>query len=404
MPTAITDSKQIDAFLTRSVQSIMPNDGEHADAFKKKLLSGERIRVYTGIDPTGPSLHIGHLIWLKKLAELQALGHEVIMLIGDFTAMIGDPTDKKATRKRLTREEVLANCAVYKEQASKLLKFDGENPAQMKFNSEWLAKMSFGDVVDLASHFTVQQMMERDMFEVRAEEMKPIYLHEFMYPLMQGYDSVVLDVDLEIGGNDQMFNMLAGRTLQREMKGKEKFVITLKLLEDATGKKMGKSEGNIVAFSDEPNDVYGKVMSWTDGMILPGYELITNISSSEILEITEKLKTENPMVFKRRLAKLLVEILHDAQKAEEADAHFTSVHQEKERPSLDEMIPVTHAVGMTIVDALVASGFVSSKSDARRQIEQAGVKLNDEAVTSVETLVNLGDVIQKGKRFFARID
>jgi tyrosyl-tRNA synthetase len=219
------DPVAVRRFLTRSVENVYPS----REALEALLLSGKRITVYCGVDPTGPTLHMGHLIWLRKLAELQALGHRVIMLIGDFTAMIGDPTDKSATRKKLTRDEVLANCKLYKKQASRFLRFDGTNPAELLFNSAWLAKMSFSDVVELSSHFTVQQMAERDMFETRMKEGKPVYLHEFLYPLMQGYDSVAMDVDLEIGGNDQTFNMLAGRTLMKEMQAKEKCVLTLKL-------------------------------------------------------------------------------------------------------------------------------------------------------------------------------
>ncbi len=393
-----TDAQAILHFLTRGVQAILPNEGAEKNALQTKLASGDRLSVYCGIDPTGPSLHLGHLIWLRKLAELQALGHRVIMLIGDFTAMIGDPTDKSAARKRLTHDEVLANCKIYQKQASKFLRFDGENHAELKFNSEWLGQMTFAEVTELASHFTVQQMSERDMFANRLAEKKPIYLHEFLYPLMQGYDSVAMNVDLEIGGNDQMFNMLAGRTLRREMEGKEKFVMTLKLLEDAAGKKMGKTEGNMVSFVDAPNEVYGKVMAWTDWMIIPGFELLTSI------ELDTVQANEQPMFEKRRLAKELVKILHSDKLADEAEAYFTQVHQEKERPALEEMIPVACVTGMTVVDALMASGFVSSKGDARRQIEQSGVKLNDIVVDSVELLVHSGDVLQKGKRFFARVE
>ena len=206
------------------------------DVLRERLVHGPPLTVYLGIDPTADFIHMGHALMLKKLAELQRLGHHVVMLIGDFTAMIGDPTDKTATRTKLTREQVKENCQRYKDQASRILSFEGDNPAELRFNSEWLSKMSFADVVELASHFTVQQMMERDMFEKRMQEGKPIHLHEFLYPLMQGYDSVAMDVDLEVGGNDQTFNMLAGRTLMREIKQKEKFVLTGRLLADASGK------------------------------------------------------------------------------------------------------------------------------------------------------------------------
>jgi len=394
-----TDKKTIAHFLNRAVENVFPAKEKLAAL----LESGKRITVYTGIDPTGLTLHLGHLIWLRKLAELQKLGHRVILLIGDFTAMIGDPTDKSAARKRQTREEVLANCKRYKQQAETFLDFSGPNPAELKFNSEWLAKMSFSDVVELAAHFTVQQMIERDMFEKRVEEQKPIYLHEFLYPLMQGYDSVAMDVDLEIGGNDQMFNMLAGRTLMREMKQKEKFVLTLKLLEDPSGKKMGKSEGNVVAFTDAPEDMFGKVMSWTDGMILPGFELCTDVPDADISDMRARMADgENPMAFKRQLAKEIVTVLRSAKDADAADAHFSKVHQEKENP---EEIPVYKVKSQKskVVNVLVESGIVESKSEARRQVEQGGVKVDGVVVKDALSTVSAGSVIQKGKRHFVKL-
>lgn len=392
------DPKEIQHFVTRAVENVYPTREKLAE----KLSSGDRITVYAGIDPTGPTLHIGHVIWLRKLAELQKMGHRVIMLIGDFTAMIGDPTDKTATRKQLTRDEVLANCKLYKQQASKFLDFEGLNAAELRFNSEWLAKMSFADVVELAAHFTVQQMMERDMFEKRLEENKPIGLHEFLYPLMQGYDSVAMDVDLEIGGNDQTFNMLAGRTLMREIKRKEKGVLATKLLIDSSGKKMGKSEGNMIALTDMPEDMYGKVMSWTDGMILPGFELCTNVSDEEIVKMKTAMESgKNPMTFKRRLAREIVSVFLSPQAADEAEAHFTSVHQKHETP---EEIPELKVVGeVLLIDILVDSQLVTSKTEARRQIEQGGVKVDEVVVNDPKMTVKAPVTIQKGKRHFVRV-
>jgi len=218
--------QEIDEILTRGVEKIYPSKEE----LKKSLMSGKKIRLYCGYDPTAKSLHIGNAISINKLGQFQKLGHEVIFLIGDFTGMIGDPTDKSATRNKLTREDTLRNSENYKKQASGYLKFDGENPAIVRYNSEWSDKLTFKDLIGLSSNFTVQQMLERDMFEKRIKEEKPVYLHEFLYPLAQGYDSVAMDVDLEIGGNDQMFNMLAGRDLMKAIKGKEKFVLTMKIL------------------------------------------------------------------------------------------------------------------------------------------------------------------------------
>ena len=453
------ETKQIDWFLTHGVEAILPS----REALREKLLSGARLRIYHGIDPTGPTLHLGHTIPLRKLAELQALGHEIILLIGDFTAMIGDPTDKTATRKKQTREEVLANCALYKEQASKFLSFAGPNAASFRFNSEWLAKMSFADVVELASHFTVQQMLERDMFskrdsyayvcsncgteqtwsslrfnpdfgvrtsdagkeltanrickkckhETSFDEVKsrlisprPIYLHEFFYPLMQGQDSVALDVDLEIGGNDQLFNMLAGRTLLREVKQKEKLVLTVKLLTDPTGKKMGKSEGNMIAMTDAPEDMYGEVMNWSDEMILPGFEICTDKTEEELEEVRDALKGgENPMQWKRYLAHRIVADLVSEDAANAAADHFSKVHQEHEKPEEIAEVHVSSA-SLSLIDALVEGGLVPSKSEARRQIEQGGIRVDDQPVTDVKAMIDIGKngvVIQKGKRHFIKL-
>lgn len=402
MSTPSTDLAKIEWFLDHAVERILPD----REALKQLLLSGKRIRVYVGVDPTGPSIHIGHAIGIQKLAELQELGHEIVLLMGDFTAMIGDPTDKSAARKRLTREQVLENLKGYKDQLSSILKFDGPNPAQIRFNSEWLGAMSFGDVVELASHFTVQQMSERDMFEKRLEEGKPVYLHEFLYPLMQGYDSVALEVDLEIGGNDQTFNMLAGRTLLREMKGKEKFVLATKLLADASGKKMGKTEGNMIALADTPEDAYGKIMSWTDGMILPGYEMLTQTAKDERDEIAAKIASgENPMTYKKQLAERVVAWCFGSEAAAKAAEHFASVHQQGELP--EEIIEYTRATGeVALLDVLVEAGVVPSKSEARRQVEQNAVKVNGEVVSDVKATIHVtkdGVLLQKGKRSFVKV-
>lgn len=401
MSSISTDPQKIEWFLTHGIESVLPT----RDGLREKLARGEKIRVYLGIDPSGPSMHIGNAIAVQKLAELQEMGHEVILLFGDFTAMIGDPTDKQATRKRLTREQVLENLVHYKEQAGRFLKFDGPNPVQIKFNNDWLGKMSFADVIELASHFTVQQMIERDMFEKRIAEGKPLHLHEFFYPMMQGYDSVAMDVDLEVGGNDQTFNMLAGRTLLREIKGKEKFVMTCRLLVDATGKKMGKSEGNMVALSDDPIDAYGKMMSWTDGMILPAFEVLTKLSKAEVDERKAKIEAgENPMTFKRELAELVIAWAFSPEAAKQAAEHFTQVHQKGERP--EEMTELLVAEPEVLLsELLVRANMVTSKTDARRQIEQKAVRVDDVVVEDPNAVIRVqeGMVIQKGKRHFVKI-
>lgn len=395
------DIKSVDRFLTRAVERAYPS----TTAFKKMLSSGKRLTVYLGVDPTGPSLHLGHAISMKKMRVLQDMGHRVILLIGDFTAMIGDPTDKAAVRKALTRKEVLENCKHYREQASRILDMDGSvtgNPVEIKYNNDWFGKMTFADVLDLTSRFTVQQMLERDMFERRIKDGKPVYVHEFLYPMMQAYDSVVMEVDIEIGGNDQTFNMLAGRDLVKSMQNREKGVLTVKLLTDPTGKKMGKSEGNMVTLSDTPEDMFGKVLSWTDGMILPGFELCTDVSDADIRKMDSAMKKgENPMLFKRRLAKEIVTAWHDRDSAESAEVHFDRLFKQHVVP--EELPELKISAKWTVLDALAASPLVSSKGEARRQIRQGAVKLDHKKVTNEAVSVQSGQVLQKGKRGFIRL-
>ena len=392
-----TDAQKIKDLLTRGVENVYPT----RDFLEEKLKAGKPLRLYVGFDPTGPSLHLGHAISLKKLSEFQALGHKIIMLIGSFTAMIGDPTDKLATRKPLTREQVMKNCENYKKQASALIKFDGANPAELKFNGEWHDSLSFRDVIKIAEHLTVPRLLERDMFQERLKEGKTIGLHEFLYPLVQGYDCVAMDVDGELGGNDQTFNMLVGRDLMKAMKGKEKFVLTNKLLTDNSGKKMGKSEGNMITLDDSAEEMFGKVMSWTDGMIVGGFELCTFEPLVMVDEVAKRLeKGENPRDLKMELAAAIVKIYHGEKAAALARENFINTFSKKETP--DEM-PEVKAAGLTVADALVAAKLVSSKSDARRNVEQGGVKINEKVVHDAQVNVKAGDVVQKGKRFFVKI-
>lgn len=387
------NQEKITELLTRGVANVYPTP----EFLEKELKSGRQLTLYTGYDPTGPSLHIGHGITMLKLRQFQDLGHKIIMLIGDFTAMIGDPTDKSAARTRLTREQVLENCQKYQEQAATILNFSGENPVEVKYNNDWLGKMNFADVLELASHFTVQQILERDMFAKRLKEEKPIFQHEFLYPLMQGYDSVAMNVDGEVGGNDQTFNMLAGRTLMKEMSHKEKFVLTVKLLADENGKKMGKSEGNMIALADSPEDMFGKVMTWGDGVIRNSFELCTRLPLSEIDEI---MKAANPRDAKLKLAFTITEAFLGTAAAEQGRDYFAKTIQNKERP---ETIPELTPSAYDIVTVLVEAGFVKSKSEAQREIEGGGVKINDVKVVDYKSAVKAGDVVQKGKRFFVTV-
>lgn len=392
-----TDSKKISELLERAVEAVYPTK----QFLEKALKSGNQLTLYCGFDPTAPTLHIGHGIQMLKLRQFQDLGHKVIFLIGDFTGMIGDPTDKSSARQKLTREQVLENCRNYQKQASAVLNFEGENAVETKYNSTWNGKLTFGDVLELSSHFTVQRMLERDMFEKRMKEQKPIYLHEFMYPLMQGYDSVAMDVDGEVGGNDQTFNMLAGRDLMKSLKQKEKFVLTTKLLADDSGKKMGKTEGNMIAFSDSPEDVFGKVMRWSDGMIALGFELCTGVPMEEIREIqTQMKKGANPRDHKLKLAYEVTKTFLGEAAAKKGQEHFISVIQEKEKPAeILEIKPTSY----DIVTVMVEGKLAATKSEARRAIDQGGVKINDRKVESIEVKVDKGSIVQKGKRFFVKV-
>src|SRR3989344_7181784 len=260
--------------LTRSVAKIIP-----ADLAKEKIASGKKLRICWGIDPTGGKIHLGHAIPLRKMRQFADAGHEVIMVIGSFTAMIGDPSDKDSMRKMLTKEDVERNFQTYKEQASKVLDF---GKIQIRYNHEWLEKLTLKEVVQLASHFTVQQISERETFERRMQAGKPVALHEFFYPLMVGYDSVVLDVDCELGGTDQEFNMLAGRTLQKAFGKREKFIMTTPLIEGTDGRKMSKTYNNCIYLDDAPNDMFGKVMSMKDGLMKTYFECCTDVPMKEI--------------------------------------------------------------------------------------------------------------------------
>ena len=380
----MTKDEQIEQVLHKGISEILPSK-----AFVETALRGtKKLTIYAGFDPTGDTLHIGHAIQLRKLRQFQDLGHKIIFLIGDFTARIGDP-DKLAVRKPLTEKEIKRNLKQYKKQASKFINFGGKNPAKVLFNNKWLGKLKFADVLNLASQMTVDQMLKRDMFVKRHTEGKPIYVHEFMYPLMQGYDSVVMDVDGEVGGNDQLFNMLAGRTLMRQMKNKEKFVITMKLLEDNTGAKMGKTTGNMIAFTDSPKDMYGKIMSWTDGMIVPGFELCTDYTMSQVNAIKLELESGvNPRDIKMRLAFEIVKSATSEKDALAAEESFVSAFQKQE--SVGEIDEVT-GNGRTLEEVLVSEGIVESKSALRRLMD-AG------AISNFDTKEKIGDIKQPAIR------
>ena len=392
---------KIEEVLTRGVENIYPN----REALEKILLSGKKLRIYNGIDPTG-KLHIGHSVVLRKLRQFQDLGHEIIVLIGDFTARIGDPTDKLATRKKLTKEQVEKNAAGYKKLIGKILDIKKSN-LRFLHNEKWSNKLKPEDMLELASYFTVSRLLERDMFQNRLKEGKEVNVHEFLYPIFQAYDSVTMDVDMEIGGNDQTFNMLAGRTLMKKMKNKEKFVLTTKLLTDSTGKKMGKTEGNMVNLDEDPNNMYGQIMSWPDELIGIGFELCTNVLMEEVDNIKSQLKDNkiNPRDMKMKLAFEITKIYHGEKKAREAQEYFIKTVQKKEPPDsiTNYELRITN---INIIDLLVEVGLASSKGEARRLIEQGGIKVGGEVIKDINKEINItkeGVLIQRGKRQFVRV-
>lgn len=388
------DTKKIQEALTRGVENVYPNREE----LEKVLHSGKKLRLYNGIDPTGASLHLGHMVQMLKLRQFQELGHEVIVLIGDFTAQIGDPSDKMAVRKPLTHKQVLANAKDYKKQIGRFLDL---KKTIFKYNSRWLGKLSFADTLTLASHFSAQQTLARHMFKERMSQGKDLFLHEFLYPMMQAYDSVVMDVDLEIGGNDQMFNMLEGRSLMKKMKNKEKYVLTTSLLTDPSGVKMGKTTDNMARLNDSPENMYGIILSWPDGFILPGFELLTAMPMEEI----EKMKGEmqagrNPKECKMILAHRVVEMNFGKKEADRAQEEFKKVHEEKAMPDDIKEVEIN---SKNIMDVLVETKLCTSKADARRNIDQSGIKIDGEIIKDLNCIITKPCVIQKGKRFFVRV-
>lgn len=397
-----TDAKKIEEILTRSIDTVYPTKKD----FEELLKSGKQLRIYLGIDPTATYVHLGHATNYIILKRLHELGHKIIVLIGDFTAMIGDPSDKNAMRKRLTKEDVLENLKTFKEQIGKILNFDDkENPIELRFNSEWLSKLTFEDAVELASHFTVQRMLERDNFEKRIAEKKPLYVHEFFYPLMQGYDSVALEADVEIGGTDQTFNMLAGRTLVKAYQNREKLVVSTTLLENpVTGEKlMSKSLGTGIGLDESPTNMYGKTMALPDEAIIQCFIDCTYLSMEEIKELEKELKNgTNPRDLKMRLASEIVKMYHSEEEAKKAQENFINTFAKKQIP--DEMPEIKPSV-YDITAVLVESKICKSKSEVRQMIDQGGVKVNEEKVPAGEYnfSVKAGDIIQKGSRFFVRV-
>lgn len=382
--------------LDRGIQDIIPKD-----ELVKQLETGKKLRLKFGVDLTRPDLHLGHAVVLRKLREFQDLGHTVVFVIGDYTTKIGDPSGKSKTRPMLEDAEIAANVKTYLDQVGLILDV---SKAEIRYNSEWLSKLSFSDLIQLASNISVAQLIERDDFSKRLAEGSEIALHEFMYPLMVAYDSVALEADVEFGGTDQLFNLLAGRNLQKKLGQKPQAVITAPLLVGLDGThKMSKSLDNYVALTDEPANMFGKLMSIPDNLIGPYFELCTNVPHEEIQAVIANISQgANPRDTKASLAREIVRMYHGQEAAQAAEQAFNDQFRDKKAPT--DIPEHVAKKGSDFIDVVVESGLVASKSELRRLIMQAGVKLNNTVISPEdEIVVQDGDVIQVGKRRFIKL-
>ncbi len=397
--------RQLELILRGAVEVIQ------LDELKAKLVESLQeqrpLRIKAGFDPTAPDLHLGHTVLIQKLKHFQDLGHQVIFLIGDFTGMIGDPSGVSETRKALTKEQVLANAKTYEQQIFKTL---DPQKTHIEFNSRWMNGMPMDAMVELCSHYSVAQMLERDDFSKRYRDQKPISIHEFLYPLVQGYDSVALKADVELGGTDQKFNLLVGRDLQRDYGQKPQVVLTMPLLEGTDGvRKMSKSFGNVIALEDRPADMFGKLMSISDDLMMRYYELLTNTN-------LEDVKQQHPMEAKKTLAEQVVRQYHGDNGAEEAKADFQQRFQKRDFPDKPdfymELKPTSFSIAqnpsMSIVDVLLWTGEVPSKGEARRLISQHAIKVDGEKMSDINAVIHFEPgrqfSLKIGKRKFGLVD
>ncbi len=376
---------------------------EFKNKLEKSVAENKPLRCKLGIDPSAPDLHLGHAVVLHKLRQFQELGHHIIIILGDFTGMVGDPTGRSETRKQLTEEEVRANAQTYQDQIFSIL--DPEK-TEMVFNSEWLAKLTFADVIKLASSLTVARMMEREDFSKRYQDNIPISIHEFFYPLMQGYDSIAIRADIEFGATEQKFNLLMGRQLQRDYGQEPQVAFTMPILVGTDGtQKMSKSLGNYIGITEPPDEIYGKTMSIADELMPEYYRLATALTSKEVNDLLDDIEKEkiHPRDAKMRLAREIVSLYHGKTAAEKAEEHFKQVFQRGQMP--EEMLSFKFLTPVNLIDLMIQTALASSKNEARRLIQQRGVKINGETVEdTILNLTNPGEItVQVGKRKFARI-
>jgi len=392
MNKIITD---IDYVLKRAVAEVIVES-----ELREVLLSGKKLRLKEGFDPSSPDIHLGHMVALRKLRQFQEMGHQIVLIVADWTAQIGDPSGVSVTRPMLTREQVLSNAATYMEQFFRIV---DKSRTEIRWQSEWFGKFGLGDVIKLTSRFTVAQMLARDDFNQRYGEGLPISLTEFLYPLLQAYDSVAINADVEFGGTDQKFNLLVGRQLQEMLGQRPQQIFTVPLLVGTDGvHKMSKSLGNYIGVAEPPEVIYGKVMSITDNYILQYFDLLTDVPEAELLDLEKQMQSGavNPMVLKKRLAREIVIQLCGEDEAKSAEETFTRVVQQKEIPEEITEFPLA---GKSLRDILVRAALVKSKGEAARLISQSAVEINGAKVDNPSVIVESGSVLKVGKRRFIKI-
>ena len=379
------------------------NEEELIKKLEKSIKENKPLKIKLGLDPSAPDIHLGHTVVLRKLKQLQDLGHEIIIIIGDFTGKIGDPTGKSRMRKFLSDEEVLQNAKTYEEQVFKIL---DKEKTTIKFNSEWLSKLTFGDVLKLTASTTVARMLEREDFKLRFENQRPIYLNEFFYPLMQAFDSTAIEADIEFGGTDQRFNLVSGRNLQKEIGEEPQVVIMMPLIEGLDGKnKMSKTLGNYIGIYESAKSKYQKVMEIPDELIVKYYTLLTDVDDEIIKEVEAKLKDEsvNPRDIKMDLAREIVSLYHTEEEVEQAEERFKMIFQMGQKPKDIDTVNVSKE-DFDLISTVVDKGLVSSKSEFRRLLPQGGIKINDKKITMEKDLPKEGEiVVQVGKKKFMKI-
>jgi tyrosyl-tRNA synthetase len=395
-------NEQLDV-IRRGVIDLLPED-ELVKKIEVSIKKNKPLIIKQGFDPTAPDIHLGHTVGIRKLKQFQELGHTVVVIIGDYTAMVGDPSEKSTTRPRLTHKEVMKNAHTYQQQFFKIL---DKKKTKIRYNGEWFSKMTFEQIMELAAKFTVARMLERDDFSKRYNNQQPISIHEFFYPLMQGYDSVIIDADVEIGATEQKFNLVIGRQIQKEFGKEQQIVLTLPVLQGIDGvQRMSKSLGNYIGIDESPNEIYGKTMSIPDELIYPYFELVTNVNLNELKKIKDQMDdtNTNPRDLKKYLARTIVKNYYGKEAAQRAQDEFEKIFVKKDLPAEIPLFKLEKEL-YRIDDLLVKTETASSKSEARRLVQQGGVTINGEKINDLfkEISIKNESILKVGKRKFIKL-